>query len=224
MDAPTIIHALRMLQTINFVNEDAGRAYYLTVIGKSVVRKLIDCIGETEVLVDHEKFWIEHDISGIPDQLFDRVSALRDSTLVVATELDPFKAYRSLVEFLKRSPTVELIASAWFPESPFRYDEFVLGHTHIEYIATEAVLHRLFEEIDQVRMKKDLGEGHKLYVLRHDPKLVFAVTDHVIVLFLYRLDGGLDHSAALTSESTEALAWGHEMFHHYVDLSESITL
>jgi len=222
VDGPTIIHALRMLQTLHFVSEDGERVYYLTAIGKNMVRKLIDLIGDTEVIVEHEKFWIEHDLSGIPDQLFDRIGALRNSTLVADSKRDPLTTYRSFIAFLENSPTVELITSVYAPDPRFLYEEFVLGHKHIELVVTESVLHHVMEELGQVRVKEALRTGDKLYLLRHDPRLVFAVADHVVILMLSRLGGGFDYSAALTNESSEAIAWGHDLFRHYVGLSESV--
>ncbi len=222
VDGPTIIHALRMLQTLHFVSEDGERVYYLTAIGKNMVRKLIDLIGDTEVIVEHEKFWIEHDLSGIPDQLFDRIGALRNSTLVADSKRDPLTTYRSFIAFLENSPTVELITSVYAPDPRFLYEEFVLAHKHIELVVTESVLHHVMEELGQVRVKEALRTGDKLYLLRHDPRLVFAVADHVVILMLSRLGGGFDYSAALTNQSPEASAWGHDLFRHYVGLSESV--
>jgi len=224
LDSATIIHALRALERDSFVREDANRYYFLTVIGKTVARKVIDFYETTGTLLKYETFWLEHDLSGIPDYLFDRIGALRDSTLVVDTELDPFKAYHSFVVYLEKSSTLELIASVSAPDPLSLFGEFVVGHKHIELVATEPVLDYAIEELGQARVKEALRAGHKLYVLRHDPKLVFAVADHVIILILFRLDGRFDYSAALTSESPEAIAWGHEMFRHYVELSESVTL
>jgi predicted transcriptional regulator len=222
LDSATIIHSLRALERDNLVREDAYRNYSLTAIGKAAVHKLIDFFETTGAFVKYETFWLEHDLSGIPAPLFDRIGALRDSTLVVDTQLDPFKAYHSLVALLEKSPTVELIASVSAPDPHTLFDEFVLGHKHMEVIMTEPVLHHVIEELGQVRVEEARRAGHKLYVLRHDPKLVFAVADPVIVLLLYHLAGGFDYSAALTSESPEAIAWGHDLFRHYVDLSESV--
>src|SRR5665647_3039998 len=42
LDSATIIHALRALERDSFVREDANRYYFLTVIGKTVARKVID--------------------------------------------------------------------------------------------------------------------------------------------------------------------------------------
>jgi predicted transcriptional regulator len=221
LDSATIIHSLRALERDNLVREDAQRNYSLTAIGKAAVHKLIDFFETTGAFVKYETFWLEHDLSGIPAHLFDRIGALRDSTLIVDTELDPFKASHSLVALLEKSPTVELIASVSAPDPHILFGEFALGK-RIELVVTEPVLHHLIEELGQERVKEALLAGHKLYVLRHDPRLVFAVAHHIIVLLLYHLDGGFDYSAALTSESPEAIAWGHDLFRHYVDLSESV--
>jgi len=224
LDGPTIIHALRILEMNHFVSENGERSYNLTPIGKNVVRKVLDFYCATEAVVTHEKFWLEHDFGGIPEQLFDRIGALRDSTLVIDTQLDPFKAYNNFVELLKASHTLELIASVSAPDPQFLFHEFVEAHKHVELVVTESVLHHVIEKLGQARVKRALREGHKLYVIRQDPKLVFAVADHVIVLMLCRLDGGFDYSVSLTSESPEAIVWGHDVFRHYVESSESVTV
>ena len=224
LDSATIIHALRALERDNFVREDAKRNYALTVIGKTVAHKVIDFFETTGALVKHETFWLEHDLSGIPDQLFDRIGALRDSTLVVDTELDPFKAYNSFVAFLEKPSALELIASVSATDPLSLFGEFVVGQKRIELVATEPVLQYMIEKLGQARVKEALRAGHKLSLLRRDPKLVFAVADHVIMLIPFRLDGRFDYSAALTSESPEAIAWGHDLFRHYVELSESVTM
>jgi predicted transcriptional regulator len=221
LNPSTIIHALRALERDNLVQEDVQRNYSLTAIGKAAVHKLIDFFETTGAFVKYEAFWLEHDLSGIPDHLFDRIGALRDSALVVDTQLDPFKAYHSLVALLEKSHTLELIASVSAPDPHILFGEFALGK-RVELVVTEPVLHHIIEELGQERVKEALLANHKLYVLRHDPRLVFAVADHVIVLLLCHLDAGFDYSAALTSESPEAIAWGHDLFGHYVDLSESV--
>jgi predicted transcriptional regulator len=222
LDSPTLIHGLRSLETNGFVCQDEARAYGLTAIGRVVTRKAADFFSATEVLLRHEAFWAEHDVSGIPDALFDRIGALRDSTLVGGCEFDPFDAYRRFVTILKTSSTLELISSVSAPDPCFLFDE--LCGKHIESVLTEPVFRHAREELGDARVKKALNEGHKLYVARYDPKLVFAVTDDATVLLLCRLNGAFDFATALTSRSPQALEWGHEMFRRYVAVSERVAL
>jgi predicted transcriptional regulator len=223
LDSPAIVHALRVLEANRLVSE-SGRTYYLTAIGKNVAHKVIDFCGAVEVIFAHEQFWTGHDVSGIPEQLFDRIAALRDYTLLVDTPLDLRKAYYSFVELLKGSHTLRIVSSVYAPDPLFLYDEYVARHKHLELVTTESVAHQAIESLGKARVRRALREGHKLYVVRQDPKLVFAVADHLIAFMLYRFDGILDYSTVLTSRSEEALAWGHDVFRHYVQLAECVTL
>jgi predicted transcriptional regulator len=214
---------LRELQGISYVREDRARRYGLTPIGRGAVRKVIDFGRATEVLKKHEAFWSEHDLRGIPDHVFDRIGSLRDATLITGAPLDIFAAMRHFVELLQDSNVIKLVSSVYIPDiATIVLDKFATGETRIELVLTEAILNHFIDEAEPTRLKEACGKYLTLCVLRHDPKLVLVVTDHFMALAFYRTDNTIDYSATLTSENPEAIAWGQQLFYHYVSVSEQL--
>ena len=223
--SPTLVHALRELEGNHFVRQDRTRKYGLTTIGRSAVRKVIDFRRAMEVLKKHDAFWSQHDLRGIPDQVFDRIGSLRDTTLITGTPLDVFKSMRRLVELLRDSTVVRLISPIYIPNiDAIMFEKFASEETHIELVLTEAVLQHLIDEAGQPRLKEVGGKHLTLRVLHADPKLLTVVTDRFMALALYRLNDTFDHSATLTSENPEAIAWSQQLVDHYVSVSAEVTL
>ncbi|MHC1574000.1 MAG: hypothetical protein ACXQTJ_06120, partial [Candidatus Syntropharchaeales archaeon] len=79
VSSTTAIHALRDLEKGNIVLQDEGRNYGLTRIGEIVASNLINFTNALDVLKKHESFWLEHDISGIPEHLLGKIGCLSDS-------------------------------------------------------------------------------------------------------------------------------------------------
>ena len=71
ISSTTAIHALKDLEKGNLTFQDKNKNYSLTNIGRIIAMKLIDFSNAAEVLKKQEKFWLEHDLSGIPDIFFE---------------------------------------------------------------------------------------------------------------------------------------------------------
>jgi predicted transcriptional regulator len=223
--SPALIHALRELEEHHLVRQDQMKQYELTFIGKSAARKVIDFQRTMEVLMQHEAFWSGHDLSGIPDHLFDRIASLRDTTLITGTALDVFKAMRHFVELLQNSGVVKLVSSIYIPNiASIVLEKEAEELPRVELVLTEAVLRHLIGEAKSERWKAVRSEHLKLRVLHDDPKLVVVVTDRFMALASYRTDGAFDHSSTLTSEHPAAIAWGGQLFDYYVSKSASVVL
>ncbi|MGD0171842.1 MAG: transcriptional regulator FilR1 domain-containing protein [Halobacteriota archaeon] len=224
LSSPAIIHALRELESIHFIRQDPMRNYVLTPIGKSAGRNVIDFQAAMAVLMKYEAFWLEHDLGGIPDHLFDRIGSLRDAALIAGTPTDIFKALRHFVELLRDSKVVKLISPFYIQDIGELVLEQFARQQHVALVLTDEVSHHLIDEIGRARLSKARSENLTLYVTRDNPKLVLVVADPFVALALYRSDGSFDYSYTLTSQNREAIAWGQELFDYYVASSESVVL
>ena len=223
-DSATIVHALRELEKNHFVREDVGREYFLTPIGRTVVRKVLDLRDIAETFALHEAFWLEHDVTGIPDYLFDRIGSLRNSELVIDTPVDLFGALHAFAELIEERDMLELITPIYVPEVAKRLGGLTSDLRDVHFVVTEEVLQSALEEAAYPHVKNLLQGDIKVYVVRWDPKLIFAFTGKAIGLALAHVDGPIDYSKLLISRSGEAIEWGRELFRYYVQLSESAVL
>ncbi len=223
-DPATIVHALRELERHRMVQQDVKRDYSLTVIGRALVQKVIDCHCMAEVLTIHEAFWSNHDVSGIPNHLFNRIGALRDSTLVVNTQEHILKASDTFVALLREGDVLELVTSFYSPDLIKRIYRSVSDKKAAFLVMTNEVLQRTIADIGSPRIKQILQEGATINVVKRDPKLLFVFTGNTVALGLAHPDGPIDFSQLLTSRSSDALDWGRDLFHYYLRWSESVAL
>lgn len=222
--SPALIQALRELERNHLVRQDQVRRYELTPIGRGAVRKVIDFRNAMEVLQKHHAFWLEHNLRGIPDHIFDRIGSLRDATLITGPPSDLFKAMRHFVELLQSSAVVNLVSPIYIPNiDTILLEKFASEESRIELVITEEVLHHLIGETEDARFKEALDKFLTLRVLHDDPKLVMVVTDRFMALALYRTDDAFDYSSTLTSQNPEAIAWSQELFDYYVSVSAAAT-
>lgn len=169
-------------------------------------------------------FWLEHDLSAIPDDLLDKIGWLKDSQIISGTPINVLKAYTTIIGLLKESRKVQVVSSVLIPNIEFIRDIFT-ELTEIHFILTEEVLNPSIEGIGREWLGK-IPEGYfKLYLVRQNPKIgFFAVTDRFMALVPYRLDGTFDLHGNLMSSSGTAIDWGLTLFNHYAEVSESVDL
>ncbi|MEI7827010.1 MAG: hypothetical protein WCI87_04345 [Euryarchaeota archaeon] len=67
------IHALRELEKEHLTHQDGNHNYLLTNIGKIVALKLESFVKTINVLTQYGKFWLEHDLSGIPQASIENI-------------------------------------------------------------------------------------------------------------------------------------------------------
>ena len=215
ISSTTAIHALRELEKDNFVFQDEHRDYALTKIGEVIALKLSDFINVIDVLKKHEDFWLTHDLSGIPEQLLEKIGCLKDSTLFEDTAIDIFKVHTSFINLLAGAKKLRGVSSIFVPEYPLLFEELILKKkADVELILTKEVL----EKIDKEILKKiftDKSSKFKLYITKEDAKAAFTVTDFFFSLGLFHVDGTYDYNRDFVSYDKKAIEWGNELFEWY---------
>ena len=122
VSSSTASHALRELENSNLVYEDVERNYLLTNSGKILTNRLIDVKDLMETLDTFESFWLEHDLSAIPDLLLDKIGWLKDSRIISGTPVLVFKAYETVINLLKDAKEVKVVSSILIPDTELIHD------------------------------------------------------------------------------------------------------
>ncbi|MCW7076266.1 MAG: winged helix-turn-helix domain-containing protein [Candidatus Syntrophoarchaeum sp.] len=221
ISSTTAIHALRDLEKGNIVLQDEGRNYGLTRIGEIVASNLINFTNALDVLKKHESFWLEHDISGIPEHLLGKIGCLSDSIVVKADATDIFKVYSNFVDILQNAREVMGVSAMFVPDYPLIFQELLEKGVSVQLILTKKVL----EKIDQ-KILKSLVENNssklELYVIEEDLKVAFTVTDYCLSFGLFSPDGTYDWNKDLISYDKEAIEWGKKLFEWYLKQTERV--
>ena len=77
ISSTTALHALKELEKNNLTFQQKNKNYALTNIGRIITLKLVDFSNAAEVMRKHERFWLDHDISGIPEHLMEKIGWLK---------------------------------------------------------------------------------------------------------------------------------------------------
>ena len=212
VSSTTAIHALRELEKNNLVFQDEDRDYALTKIGEIIALKLVDFVEAIDVLKKHERFWLEHDLSGIPPHLLEKIGWLQDSTLIEAPVTDIFKVDSIYIELLKIVREVRGISSIFDPSHPKIFGKLLRRGVDIQLILTKEILEKTIETSNaEIIQSKNLV----IYTLKSPLKIGITVTDKFLSLGLYHVDGPYDYSRDLLGYDKRAIDWGNELFEYY---------
>ncbi|KCZ72386.1 putative transcriptional regulator [Candidatus Methanoperedens nitroreducens] len=225
ISSSTAIHALRELQKNTLVFQDKNRNYLLTSIGRIIALKLLDFSDAAEVLKEHRRFWIEHDLTGIPDYLLEKIGWLKDSKLIQIDPLDIVKTHSSYINFIKKAKWVKGVSPIFSPDYPSAFKELVNKNIYVKVILTNAVLKKLIEAVGWRNLKNSIS-NHCLDILitDEDLKVAFTATNGFISLGLFTTNGVYDVKYDLISTSERAVHWGVELFEYYREKATPLEL
>ena len=218
------IHALRELEKERLTFQDGKRNYLLTSSGKIVALHVESFVQTVNVITQFGKFWLEHDLSGIPEDSLKDIGCLQESQVLTSVPTDVFNAFSTFVTLLEDAKVIRGVAPVFAPDLLDVYAELAAKGIQIELVVTREVLENMLELADRSPLKDQLKANLKLFVIEQNPKTVFTVTDYFFMIGLFRLDGSYDHSDQLLSYSTEGTGWGRELFDHYLGASEESDL
>lgn len=218
------IHALRELEKDYLTTQDDKRNYALTNVGRILALKLEDLVKAANVLAGQSTFWLEHDLSGIPEPSLEKLGSLEDSYLLTSTSTDLFKVYSTFVTLVENAKEIKGISSILIPDFLNVFAELSSKGKSIELIVTSDVFATMSESANRQQLRSGLEGGLKLFKLKTNPKIGLTVTDYFLSLGLFRWDGMYDYSHDLLSYSNQAIEWGKRIFDHYAAASEEVLL
>ncbi len=216
ISSTTAIHALKDLGKGNLTYQDKNRDYSLTNTGRIVALKLQNFINATQVLKRHERFWLEHDLSGIPEHMLERIGWLKGSNIIQISQLDIIKTHRSYINSIKTAKWVKGVSPIYSSDYAIIFKELIERKINICLILSEAVFNKLTEVVGLEYLKNAISNNN-LEILIADEKLgvAFTVTDSFLSLGLFTKNGVYDTTHDLIAADERAVYWGHELFEYY---------
>ncbi len=222
ISSTTAIHALRELEKNNLAFQDKDKNYALTKIGRILTLKVADFGNAVDVLTKHERFWLEHDLAGIPEHLMEKMGWLKDSVLIKNTETEIFKVHSNFINLLRNAKEIKGVSPFLIPEVAVLFEELIFEkNTDFQLLLTREVYDKIDKEIiNKILANKNLK--FKLYILNENVTVAFTVTDYFLSLGFFHIGGSYDFSTDLLSYDKKAIDWGNELFEYYVKLSEKV--
>lgn len=219
--ASTILHTIKDLTEKELVIR-SKRGYTLTNIGRIQAMLLEDLVEAIVALDQHKEFWLTHDLSGIPTELQKRVRVLINSELVTQEPADILKSHEYFLQKLMQAKEIYGVSPIIAPGHAEVIREAIKNGARVELILTDNILKIAAKENPDLLGDLLKHDNFRLYHLDEDVKVAFTVTDSLLSLGMYRLDGGYDLGRDLFCTEEEALAWGMRLFEHYRNRAEFI--
>jgi predicted transcriptional regulator len=212
--ATTILHSIKDLIEENLVTK-VDQGYRLTNIGRIEALILEELLGTIVVLDRHWDFWMIHDLSDIPVKLQMNLGMLVQSQLIKSNPTSLLKSHENFLAELMKSKEIYGLSSIIASGHTEVISKAVENGARVELILTQEVFRGVLKEYSDLLKRLLQSDNFYLYVLKKEIKIAFTVTDSIVSLGLYRLDGGYDLVNDLFCEGETSHAWGMELFEYY---------
>ncbi|MFP3952129.1 MAG: helix-turn-helix transcriptional regulator [Candidatus Bathyarchaeia archaeon] len=210
----TILHALNDLAEIGIV-EQVNKDYKLTSLGLMEGALLRASVDMAETLENFQEFWLSHDVSVIPPHLMLQIGALKDSHLIKMEEVNLGRVHSSFLELLGESKMIQGISPIFHEDYITIFAGLLEKGAEVELILTGEVLGQIESTIGLDSMLPYIEQG-KLRILRRDNLSIgLTVTDKILSLGLFTIQGTYDYSMDLVSSEPGAREWGLSLYRYY---------
>jgi len=216
----TILHALKDMSDSNLVARDRD-GYKLTNLGKIKAHLLSEILRTLNGLEERPGYWLNHDISGIPPMLLERIGMLLQSEIICSDPSKPLKCYETLESMLARSKSIRAILPVLiFPKGSDAFINALRRGSGLDLLLTEEVTGFLVnaDGVLDLEFKKCFKfDNFRLRLCRDGMKLALVVTESFVYLGLFREDGVYDIASATIYIGECAVTWGTQLFEYYAD-------
>lgn len=206
----------------HFLVDHYDDTYELTTIGKLIVDEMRPLVDTLDVLDADIDYWGTHDFDFIPPYLLERISELKDSTVINPSLMELYNLHKTYHKD-KTPEYVYSVGNIFYPDYRSRFTEMIDNNITINYIASEDLFDKVRTESHE-HLKFFIESGYfKLYVYRQKMNfLFFTFDDYHIVITPLKKDGSVDNKYIMCS-TEDALKWGKDLFDHYLKDSTPIT-
>jgi len=210
----TILHAINDLD-INGLTEKSGKLYKLTSLGYMYAVLLDDITSSITTLTKFHDFWLDHDVSIIPEYLLKRVSLLKEALIVTNDSIELDRVHSTFQEILLASKQVFGVSPIFHSDYITTFQKMLRGGAYVELVLTPEVLNKTlefadFEEIYEYIRKEKL----KLFLV-DSLRVALTVTEKSFSLGLFTTDGIYDYTKDLVSNNCEVIEWGKRLFNEF---------
>ena len=214
----TILHSIKEMIEASLIKRTV-EGYALTNIGKIQALLLNELVSTITVLDQHQDFWLNHDLSGIPQDLQMNIGMLSLSDVVAGDPIALLKAQEYFMEMVVESKEIKGVSPIIIPGYAEAMSIPARKGAEIDLILTRPILEIVLKEHRQEFSELMKLDNFRLYCLDKDIKVAFTVTDAHLYLGLYRLDGTYDLGNDLFCRGDSATNWGRKLFEYYLSMS-----
>ncbi|MCQ1534498.1 winged helix-turn-helix domain-containing protein [Methanosarcina sp. KYL-1] len=212
--SPTsILPQIKRLTDSSLVVQRDG-VYELTDLGEQVVKKVRPLVNVLSLLETND-YWLEHDLSGIPQYLQERLGDLKGCQLFEPDPSQIFEPSTDLLHFFSTSRYMVALSSFYRPEFLPLYSRLGRTGAEVSMIFTESVLEKTLYNYEK-KIKKFAGMGNtELFACNDGVRIAeLIISDRGMILSLFARNGRFYHDYVFCPDP-QAIQWGMELFEFY---------
>lgn len=205
-----ILPQIKRLTDSDLVVQKNG-SYELTDMGEQVFKK-VQGLVDVLVLLERDNYWIEHDLSEIPEYLLNRIGDLKACNLVGADPSKIFEPSMELLELFSSSNSLFMFSSFYRPEFLPFYAKLGRAGAEVALIFTESVFEKILHNYERKIKKFASMQNLELLVCNDGVKLAeLIVSDNAMVISFFDRNGRFYHDY-MTCSQPQAIDWAKELF------------
>jgi len=221
VQSATIQHSLReMVKEKLVVKTDLG--YELTNIGMVQALILEKLVGTLNALDQYQDFWLNHDLEGIPSELQMKIGMLVQSEKITSDSSAPLRLHENFLAELARAREIHGVSPVIFPGDSETLAKATKNGAQVDLILTDEILEIVARDYTDLGKELLEQDNFRLYSTDAKVKEAFTVTDTILSLGLFRLNGNYDTGNDLICKGELAKAWGLALFDHYLKISNPV--
>lgn len=217
----TIHHSIKEMVDEKLVAKtDLG--YRLTNLGRVQALLLEKLVGTIAAIDQHEDFWLNHDLRGIPLELQKNIGMLVQSEVITSDSSAPLRAYENFLAELGRAREIHGVSPVIYPGNSEAIARAVERGALVDLILTREIMQVVAREYNDIIKMLLKHHNFRLYSTDVEVMEAFTVTETVLSLGLFRLNGDYDIGNDLICKGEGARKWGMELFNHYLTTSRRV--
>lgn len=220
--ATGMLPQLRILEN-EYLIRRSDRNYELTTIGKSIVTHLDPFLRTVEVFNSHKKFWRDHLLSELPEEILLGIRDLGNYQILETPDEEIF-GINAFIDNLVGAQEVKGLSHTVHPRFPGFFMDLAKNGVRSSLVFTPSV-HRILLEKYPGWMEEYLGLGTtEVWITNRDFKFSYAVTDRYFSLSIFYANGIFDNKNDIISYDLSARAWGEKIHAYLLTQSEKLKL
>ena len=208
----TILHGLKELESINLVKK-VQKYYELTSNGYLLTTNLIKLIENWNSINKSKKFWNQHDLSDIPEEMLKNIYLLKDASYINSTTSDLSNAFNNYIRLISNAKRLKIILPI-YSENHFKHLIKQLDENRLEHL--ELIVSRdILKSIKRNKLfRNSLLKNKKVHVraIERNLKIFLTLSDEFMSLTLFFKDGHYDDSQILIAKDKNAQKWAFNLF------------
>ncbi len=219
---PAVYSNIRLLLEEGLVKR-SGSLYSLSHEATLQILSALKLLDSVDVISRFEEIWLDHDISGIPDDLIEDIDWLKDAELVRSTPTDIYRPQRTYRKLIMGSNEVYGASPISQMDLIDIYEGFLEGGVPVELVLTDEIIKNTVLNANIQLLKTAIKRRSlKIRRFRGDLKVAFTVTDRFFSMGLFGSDGLYDQNRDIMSTDRRAIDWGFRLYEYYRERSEKL--